>query len=239
MPTPAEIISAVAALQNDTARTSYTNDACLPYLNLALDELQEIFEENNIPVTNEVSAELTVDPATDTVTNGQVIIAFVGTLPLLPSNLIEIQEVWESNDGGNTWIPMHKKDFIPHNLEELQLSSFGIWAWVDNEIHLPPATTPIILKLDYIKSIFATPITMPNIDTDLGVAFKNIKTYLSYKTAAICSMYIGENETRAQVLNMQADQALERALNIPIKGRQAIVTRRRPFRASYKSRGWY
>lgn len=239
MPTPAEIISAVAALQNDAGQSHYTDGACLPYLNLALDELQEIFEENNIPVTNEESAELSVNPATATVTNGQVIIAFTGTLPLLPSNLIEIQEIWESNDGGNTWISMSKKDFIPHNLETLQLSSFGEWAWVDNEIHLPPAATIILLKLDYIKSIFATPITMAQIDTDLGFSFKNIKTYLSYKTAAICSMYIGENETRAQVLNSQAGEALERALNIPTKGRQAIITRRRPFRASYKSRGWY
>ena len=239
MPTPAQIIDMVASLQNDTQQQEYTDEACLPYLNIALDELQELFEENNIPLTNEDSAPLTVDSSTATVTDNQVIIAFSGTLPLLPANLVEIQQIWESNDNGNTWIPMSKKDFIPHSIETLQLSSFGEWAWVNNEIHLPPATSVILLKLDYIKSIFNTPIGIEDINIDLGESFKNIKTHLGYATAALCSMFIGENETRAAALKGKADEAIERALNIPIKGRQAITTRRRPFRASYKSRGWY
>jgi hypothetical protein len=51
-------------------------------------------------------------------------------------------------------------------------------------------------------------------------------------------MFIGENETRAGSLEMLATQALDRELGIPIKGRQAIVTRRQPFMGSYKGRGY-
>ena len=56
MPKPSEIVSSVASLMNDTAQTLYTNAAVLPYLNLALDDLQEIFQHNNVPVTNEMTA---------------------------------------------------------------------------------------------------------------------------------------------------------------------------------------
>lgn len=62
------------------------------------------------------------------------------------------------------------------------------------------------------------------------------RTYLAYRTAAFCAMFIGENETRAQVLENAANQAMERAMNISNKGRQEIMTRHRPFRAGYKSR---
>jgi len=47
---------------------------------------------------------------------------------------------------------------------------------------------------------------------------------------------IAENPTRAQELNGDAIRSIDRALGITIKGRQSQVTRRRPFRAGYKSR---
>jgi hypothetical protein len=66
----------------------------------------------------------------------------------------------------------------------------------------------------------------------------NSRSYLSYKTAALCAMFIGENESRAKILNDQADEAMERLEGISNKGRQQIMTRHRPFRAAYKSRGY-
>ena len=50
-------------------------------------------------------------------------------------------------------------------------------------------------------------------------------------------MFIGENETRAMVLDAQAERAMDRLLGINNKGRQQIMTRHRPFRASWKARG--
>jgi len=230
MPTPAQIIDMAAALQNDAAQTVYTDEACLPYLNMALDELQEVMEENNIPLTNEVSSILSI-------TAGTTIIAFTGTTPTLPSNLIEIQQLWEKPAGSSDpFIPMQRMEFVPLYMNGQTYSNFMLWAWVDNEIHLPTVNRDIDLKLDFIKSVFPTPLQMSDVDVEMGLKFKNIKTYLGYKTASLCSMYIGVNETRAMTLNSQAETALERALNIPTKGKQAIATRRRPFRASYKSR---
>lgn len=233
MPTPAEIINIVAPLMNDRQQLQYTDEACLPYLNIALRELREIFQENDIPLTNNVSAILNV-PA------GTTSLAFTGTTPTLPSELIEFQNIWESDEGQNRWYgPLVKRDFIPEPIEGVQLNAFGLYAFVGGTLRLPSLLQDKDLKIDYIGSIFTLPITIEQIDTEIGAQFKNVETYLGYKTAALCSMYIGENGTRAAALNGQAQEAIERALNIPTKSRQAMMTRRRPFRASYKMRGRY
>ena len=228
MPKPNEIIDMVASLMNDTAQTIYTDAACLPYLNMALDDLQEIFEQNNIPVTNEVSAAMTI-PA------GVSRLGF-GTVPALPSDLVEIQRAYERSSGVIPWIPMTRKEFIPKQYEDQEISQFLWWSWVDQEMRFIPATADIDIKLDYVQRIFNTPIAIADIAVNLPVV--NVKQYLGYSTAALCSMFIGENETRAQALESKAQQALDRELGIPIKGRQAITTRRQPFMGSYRRRGY-
>lgn len=214
---------------NDTARVSYTDTAILPYLNIALKELEEIFQHNNIPITNEVSGTLTP------LTAGTTVVSFTST-PALPSNLIEIQQLWERTTGVTPWIPMDKVEFLPLSREDQNLTQFLIWAWVDEEIRLIEATGSIDLKINYIKSIFSIPIDIADIGTNLPVI--NIELYIEYHTAALCAEFIGENKTRADALEGKAIMALDRELGIPIKGRQSITTRRRPFMAAYRKRGY-
>lgn len=213
---------------NDSAQAVYTNAVCLPFLNLSLDELQELFELNGIPITNETSTTLTVAAG--------VHVIGTATTPALPTDLIEIQQLWESTSGLNQWTPMIKKEFLPHYLEDgTTISMFLIWAWEKGSIQLIAANAANDLKLDYTANMFNTPIVIGAINTDLP--FTNIKTYLEYKTAALCAMFIAENLDRALALDSLAGTALSRSLGIPIKGMQSIVTRRRPFRHSFKHRG--
>lgn len=215
-------------MMNDAAQAVYTNDVCLPLLNLALDELQEIYELNDIPATSDTSTAITI-PA------GISSIGF-DTTPALPSNFIEMKQLWESQNGLNQWTPVAKKETLPHYLENNStISMFLIWAWEHGRITLIPANTPIDLKLDYIGNLFNTPIHIK--DVNVNLPFTNIKTYLEYKTGALCAMFIAENPERAGALDGLAGTALSRALGIPIKGMQSITTRRRPFRASFKRRG--
>ncbi len=228
MPKPSEIITTVAGLMNDSSQSLYTNAVCLPFLNLSLDELQELYEYNNIPVTNETSAAITIKAGINR-------IGF-DTTPALPSNLIEIQQLWESPVGLNQWSEVIKKEFIPHYLQDnTTISQFLIWNLEEGRIKLIAANQDNDLKIDYVGSIFNTPILIKDIDVNLP--FINIKTYLEYKTAALCAMFIAENESRAIALDSLTGTALTRALGIPIKGMQSIVTRRRPFRHSSKNRG--
>src|SRR6185312_12865020 len=175
----------VASLQNDTKRRYYTDEAILPYLNMALDELQEIYQLNDIPITEESTSNPITCPA------GTTSVSFGGG-PALPSDLIEIKQLWESPSGLNNWTKVKKEDFIPHYLEGTNISQFLIYAWVDNEIQLLPAIQDIDLKLDYLKNIFSTPITINQVDDDLGAKFTNIVSYLERRTAAFCSLFIGE-----------------------------------------------
>ena len=59
-----------------------------------------------------------------------------------------------------------------------------------------------------------------------------------YRTAALCSSFIGENQSRADQLNIAASLAIDRMIEVNVKGGQGIVVRRRPFMAAYKSRGY-
>lgn len=228
MPKPSEIISTVSTLMNDSAQAVYDNTSVLPFLNLSLDELQELYELNGIPVTNETSAAITI-PA------GVKRLGF-DTTPALPSDLIEIKQLWESTKGLNQWTPMIQKDTIPHYLEDnTTISMFLIWVWEHGRVNLIAANADNDIKIDYVASLFNTPILIKDIDVNLP--FSNVKTYLEYKTAALCAMFIAENESRALALDSLTGTALSRALGIPIKGMQSIVTRRRPFRHSFKHRG--
>lgn len=218
-------MNASASLLNDTARSTYTYIAQLPYLKIALDELRELFELNNIPVTNETSAAITVAA-------GVTVISF-STTPALPSDLVDIRRLWERETGGDIWIPMYKRDFLPHQREGVEVSNFQVYTYNKDQIEVLESGRSNDLKLDYIREIFTT-IT----DENSLITPVNCKSFLSFRNAALCSLYIGENPSRAETLDNDAGEAIERALGISIKGRQSIAVRHKPFRAGYKKKGF-
>jgi hypothetical protein len=227
-----ESLAVSAAFMNDPAQEQYTDTVLLPYLNTALAELQETFELNNIPTTNKTSSVIFMPAGRDTV-------SYIPTPPVyanyLPDDLIEIQEVFESQVGLNNWIPVTKKNFLTvTSLGNTQISIFGVWAWIDQEIKVLPAIRDNDLKIDFVKSLF-----LPLILTDLAdaITIKNITTFLQYRVAGLADEFIAENKSRADSLNNFGAMAIDRSLGISIKGQQSIVTRRRPFRASWKRRG--
>lgn len=224
-------MDASAALMNDAAKTQYTYAAQLPYLRIAIKELQEVFEQNNIPVTNESS------PAVIQVDAGVTEIGFVGvtSAPNLPSDLVDIQRLWYSPRDQELWLPMTKRNFLPHYLEGQEISPLSYYTWQGQKIEILPSTTDNDIKLDYIKSLFPTSIVDQN--TNIGII--NAQTFLEYRTGALCAQFIGENKSRADELNVFASMAMDRATGIGTKGAQAIPIRRRPFRANYKRRGYF
>lgn len=215
----------VAVLMNDTQKAVYKFDTVLPYLNIACTDLQETFEQNNIPVTNAAPFIFHIDANTDP--NIQVI-----ELKALPVDLVEIERLWESPRGQNNWIPMTRKDTIPYYMEGAPTNMFVWWTWEEQKIKLLPSTSDNDIKMDYIRSLFPE---LTNKGDSINVI--NARSYLQYHTAALCSMFIGENEARAKALEDKAVEAMDKSLGISTKGQQQIVTRRRPFMARFKSRG--
>jgi hypothetical protein len=216
-----------AALLNDPSRTVYTYDVMIPYLQMALQELREEFEQNSIPVTELTSEVITVPAGTDE-------ILFNGVSPLtLPSDMIEPLQLWERESGVDPYVPMTRRDFLPHNLEGNDTNHFGFYVWQSQAIKVLPSNRINDIKIDYVKELFAT-ITAQ--DAQINVI--NGATFLQYRTAALLSEFIERNITSSDRFNQYALLGMNRVTGIASKGKQNIMTRRRPFRASYKMRGY-
>jgi len=227
--TAAEVMDRSAVLMNDPAKTDYTYLAQLPYLNMAIDELVETLEESNSSPTNNTSATIVIPVGKNKITP----IEHAET-PHYPFDLIELQEVGERSTGTqDPFLPLGKREFLqsfPPN------QSLLFWIWEDQMIKFNPsgALSSRDIQLRYVRQAISQAANELSV-----IGTINARSYLSYQTASLCSMFIGENETRAGILATKAEQALERLTGINNKGRQQIMTRHRPFRASYKARGGY
>lgn len=217
------VMDAAANLMNDSAKSVYSYAVQVPYLNIALSELKEEMEANNVPFTNKTSAAIIIAAGVTSIT--------VATTPALPTDLIEIQSLWERLSGTtNDYEPMSRAEFLP--LTAVQSTSLMEWSWEGQSIKFIGATTIRDVIIEYIADTLAAVV-----DGTTSIALFNCKTYLTYKTAALCARYIGEDTPRADVLEKEAVIALDRFGIINVKGRQEFSTRRRPFRSSFKNRG--
>lgn len=227
--TAGQVMDTAASLLNDTAKQVFTYTVQLPYLQVALNDLRKLLELNNSPVTNSST------PVVINVPAGQTAIRFDNSPnPELPDDLIEIQQLWETGEGTDNWIPMSRREFIPHYFDGIVTGGFGVWSWRENYIQLPESSSDIDIKIDYVRSLFNSVV-----DENSALNIINGDSYLSYRTAALCAKYVGENPVRALGLDEDATAAFYVMIGIDNKGRQAISTRRRPFRSAWKSRGWY
>ncbi len=223
--TAQEVMTTSAALLNDSAQSIFTNAVQLPYLKLAYREMRELMELGNVPKTNRV-ATLSAIAASSSITQ----ISYV-TTPALPSDLVDIRGLWERQTDTNPWTQMSRREFLPYVLDDQPTTSFMYFAWLDNEIWLPPSSSINDLKIDYIAQLTEI------VDENSTIDVINGRSFLEYRTAALCAQFISEDKPRADDLNEDAGDSINRLEVIESKAKQAIFTRRRPFRQGYKARG--
>lgn len=214
-----DVMKGAAALLNDPEMTDYTSAAQLIYLNMAIAELNEHLIEADIPVVNE-TVEIPIPKGDYYIQN-------------LPIYLAEIQEVGEREAGrGGTFIPLGRRTF-PDPLPIT--NSLCYWCWENQRVIFNPlgANGPMEVQVKYLQ----IPLKSAS-DENTVIGTSNALQFLTFKTAALLSLFVGENPTRASVQNEEAEKSLERYIGISNKGKQQIMTRHRPFRAAYKTRGW-
>lgn len=223
--TAGSLFDRVRALQNDTDGAIYTDDAILPYCQIAQDDLNLALQEYNIPVTNATSAVLSIN-------EGQVDIGGP-TGPALPLDFIDILDIAERTAGtSNDFMRMQRLQFLPQT--EILTAYLQVWSYQNQIIKFLGANGNIEVQLHYIADTLGY---VENENSQLRLF--NVRAYLQYRTAGHCSMFVGENETRANLQFGLAQQALDAILNINIKSTQGIYTRRRPFRHGFRTRGLY
>jgi hypothetical protein len=225
--TAGTVMNKAASLMNDTALSVYTYAAQLPYLNIAMQELQEHFELNAIPMTEVVSSVINMPAGSD-----EIIYNGVG-VPTLPDDMVEPNQLWERAENINPFVPMTRRDYLPHNLEGIETNQFIYYAWQGQKILVLPANQNNDIKIDYIRELF-TEATGPG--SLINVV--NAASFLEYRTAGLLAEFIERNVTSANALNAYSVLALDRVTGIGVRGKQSIMTRRRPFRAAYKRGGW-
>src|SRR5207249_459003 len=210
-----EVMQKSPSVLNDTTLSVYTYSAQLPYLRIAVDELQEYFQLHDLAVTQLTSTIINVPV-------GQIQCS-------LPSDLIEPQEVYERAEGIDPFVKMTRKEYLPHYLESVPLNRFVYYVWQGQVIKFPVSVRNNDLKIDYIRQLFST-----IVDENTQINIINAKTFLEYRTASLCAEFIERNLASSASLNNYAMLALDRTTGISIKGKQNIMTRRRPFRAGWK-----
>lgn len=220
--TAAEPMDMCAGLLNDTAKSRYTYAVQIPYLNMALSELQQQLQLNQVPYINQANS--TSSPIT--VTTAQTSIG--GTGATLPTDFYQPVRLYERTAGsGQSYIQMTEVEFLPPIVTKT--TALIYWAFIHNIIQLVGALSNTEVVIQYIANPLAT-ITAST--TTIGYSEGGL--FLGYRTAALCAQYIMEDTERAQSLNSNAGLSLDIILGIDIKTKQAITTRRRPFRAGYK-----
>lgn len=235
MITPKQVLALAASDMNDTAQSVYTEATLLPYFNMAVFELFQKLQENSLPITIKTTSNDLNCPA------GITEIPFKSTTqpePLLPPDLMEPIEIWESNDDGVTWTPMTKVDQIDPNIARNQnISNFAIYEWRGDRIVVPESTNDILLSIDYLRRIVTVPMVIEQIDKPI---LTDAILFLAHKTAALAALLVAQDPERAGALSTLANDTLESEINIPTKNEQNIAVRRRPFRGAFKSarRSW-
>lgn len=238
-----QLMDRAANLLNDPNKTDYTYKVMLPYLNLAIEEFCDLLSESNSPFANLTSYHWSAEPIL-VPKNGPYLLTPEDPTPGMskyPGDLIEIQEIQERPYSS---VPHHPSDPAFGAYRRLPRREFPEpspptnslvwWVWERGIIRFNAASIDMEVVLKYVFQGIPYAADENTIITLIGA-----RTYLSYKTAAFCALFIGENESRAKILETQADEAAERSITISNKGKQEIVTRHRPFRAAYKARGGF
>lgn len=225
-----DVYDMVRSLMNDQLAAVYTNTLLQPYLNIALRDLSSLLERANVPVSNATSVTYDIAAGVDNIG---------GNDPsdlALPEDLEEIQGLYQRQNENENFFLITRLEFLTALEEQPRTSYIPAWAWMGQVIRFIPANSDLQLKINYVAN------AVPTIDADATqIGIIGSLNYLGYRTGALASMYVGENETRALSLQKQADDEWDDIMGIATKGRQSISTRRRPFRSKSwggNSLGW-
>lgn len=227
-----EVMDDAAALLNDVAKNTYTYTVQIPYLNIALKELRKHFELSNLPATDQTTS------SPITLVAGETEITFepdpvVPGVDYLPNDLVDIRRAWQRPTGtSQQYIPLPRLGGLPVSLENAEINILYGYVWEDQMMKFLACTTDIDIKLEYVRQLF--PLITDSTDEILCI---NGDSFLANRTGALVAKHVEGNDERATTLDAAAGLFLDEVLGIGAKGNQAKVTRRRPFRGSYKSRG--
>lgn len=206
--TAATPIAMAKVLLNDANGTNYTTAKLIPLMQKAYRELQLKFNRAGFPQTKEKSTSITVPAGTLALADGA----------LLPLDFISPVEVFERGSTSEDWVPLIPRSWEPN---EAMGTFLRYYSFREEQIHLVGSTTDRLVLLRYQKSL--TPITADTVALEIN----DSDLWLAARTAAIAALVIGENPTRAAVLDLDAEKLWEDLKGTRVKTMQQFPSRRR------------
>src|SRR5262245_25200457 len=182
------LLAEIKPLLNDPQGLVYSDSALLPLLSKAYRELQTRLSRAGMGVTKEVAERVPVDAN----------VTFLGDGAGLPTGILYPVELKEAPRGAplQNFFLMDERNWEP-NLE--RVSELRLWTWREEQIKFVGATTDRDVYIRYVKGL--TPIT----DVNSPIQILNSELFLEARAAAIAAAVLGENTTRAGVLNQDAE----------------------------------
>lgn len=210
-----DIYTTSRAVLNDTGIAIYTDDALLPFVRVANNELSDYLVKNGVPVQKQIQIDILVLPGNKTL--------------IKPSNLIVPITLYEKNQGApdSDYQKMVEKAWEPNTPVDTHLNN---WDWRNQEINFIGASTNREVRLDYIRLLADIQ------DENTQVEVIGSDNFLSFRTAALGARHIGENPVKANELDLEAIRFRDSLLQIGVRKNQTLRGRRRPFRLPFMSR---
>ena len=212
-----QVLTSARTYLNDDDATLWPDARLLPKLQEAHRELALRLLLNGVPVTNALTAVLTVPANT---VDGQNV--DMSTVSGYPTDIVE--PIWlKERTVGQTnqdFVDMTEVDFLPN----LQKSTELVWwTWFQEKIFLLGALNDVQVQLRYRRGL-TTPIT---VNDPIGVLYGEL--FLSRRTAAIAVESTGKDAARALNLTQEANNHFDTIRRAAIKEMQNLPARQRPY----------
>jgi hypothetical protein len=212
-----DIMDLAASLLNDSAKTLYSYPVQLPYLRIAQQELQQSLDLHECPVNLISEYETTIPIGTEH--------------PSLPTDFflpISLQERKLGETLESSYVPMNEVA----NVRDLRLdpaTTLIYWDYRHNCINFVKggATQDRQVRIYYWRQL---DVANAGINEYASLPFRGAEPVLEFRTAALCSLYIGGNKDRYTLLNLDWGAAEDKLLSLITKNNQGKRVRRKPFR---------
>ena len=208
MTTVSDVINEAVILLNDPNKRLFTDAKLLPLIKKAYRELSVELHNNGAPLLNEISDSINVPQGNKTLGSDQ------------PDDIVIPVRLKERGSDAEEFSDMIEQYWESANKPG---PSLIFWSWRDEELQFRGATTDRQIIIYYRKSFSAIE------DVTSKVAYANAINFLSPRAAALAARFIGNSDTRADKLDMDAAVNLNNLISRTVKGTQSNTARRKSY----------
>jgi hypothetical protein len=202
--------SRAVGLLNDAAKDRYADSVLLPHGAYAHLEIQEEFAATGIPFVETVSDDFVYTALQETI-----------PVPGAITDFAEPLELWEKGTNDSLWVPMLRASHLMPPLDT-NLDSLAFWEWENGAIRVLPCSENRSVFVRYRRQL-----AYPAAGTTVG--FDRIYLALVAGTAFFAATAREDVQKKAGAMYATA---IQRAIRIASRDRQALTYRRQPWSGS-------